>query len=281
MDALAAGLQDTDPNPHSRVGICAYNTIEHMTALLATYAAGKVWVPLNPRNGKAELDATIESVQVSLIVADESCLDRFGRPDVPLIVGRTTTSPKARDTAAWLIDRFRGRAPQRFHPSPDGAQAIKHTGGSTGRPKGLYGPPSSQGDHPEISGLRSIHRSLLSGRDLHLAFGKNWSESVRSQDMNEKRMGPDGVTRGVRPVDDDPDGSSLLAAIKERAPLPGYYDGLVQVVYRDDQPDIWDGNIRRFRNPHAARRGRTDGAGDLYVGRVDGRWHSGRRAQAI
>ena len=140
VEALAAGLQDTDPNPHSRVGICAYNTIEHMTALLATYAAGKVWVPLNPRNGKAELDATIESVQVSLIVADESCLDRFGRPDVPLIVGRTTTSPKARDTVAGLIDRFRGRAPQRFHPSPDGAQAIKHTGGSTGRPKGVIQP---------------------------------------------------------------------------------------------------------------------------------------------
>ena len=84
------------------------------------------------------------------------------------------------------------------------------------------------------------------GGIFHLAFGKNWSESVRSQDMNEKRMGPDGVTRGVRPVDDDPDGSSLLAAIKERAPLPGYYDGLVQVVYRDDQPDIWDGTFDDF-----------------------------------
>ncbi len=85
------------------------------------------------------------------------------------------------------------------------------------------------------------------GGIFHLAFGKNWSESVRSQDMNEKRMGPDGVTRGVRPVDDDPDGSSLLAAIKERAPLPGYYDGLVQVVYHDDQITTSRASITGYR----------------------------------
>ena len=57
VDALAVGLQALDPAPQSRVGICAWNTVEHLLALLATFAAGKVWVPLNPRNGPAELAA--------------------------------------------------------------------------------------------------------------------------------------------------------------------------------------------------------------------------------
>jgi acyl-CoA synthetase (AMP-forming)/AMP-acid ligase II len=46
IEALAAALQAIDPAPGSRVGICARNTPEHLLALLATYAAGKVWVPL-------------------------------------------------------------------------------------------------------------------------------------------------------------------------------------------------------------------------------------------
>ena len=76
VDALAAALQALDPTPQSRVGICAHNTHEHVTALLATLAADKTWVALNPLNGKAELDAFIAATRPSLIVADSDCLDR-------------------------------------------------------------------------------------------------------------------------------------------------------------------------------------------------------------
>src|SRR5579862_4734770 len=50
VEALAAAFQAIDPSAGqtSRVGICARNTPEHLLALLATYASGKVWVPLNP-----------------------------------------------------------------------------------------------------------------------------------------------------------------------------------------------------------------------------------------
>ncbi|HAE09210.1 MAG TPA: long-chain fatty acid--CoA ligase, partial [Alphaproteobacteria bacterium] len=44
VNALAAGLQTIDPAPQSRVGICAYNSFEHLLGWLAAYAAGKVWV---------------------------------------------------------------------------------------------------------------------------------------------------------------------------------------------------------------------------------------------
>jgi uncharacterized protein len=84
------------------------------------------------------------------------------------------------------------------------------------------------------------------GGVFHTAFGRKWSDGVRAQDLNQKMTGADGVARGVRPVD-GPEGASLLAAaIRERANLPGYYDGLAQVTYRDDAPDIWRDSFRDF-----------------------------------
>src|SRR6185312_7864923 len=88
VEALAAALQRLDPAAGSRVGICAKNTREHLLALLATYAAGKVWVPLNPRNGRAELDAMIAVARPAVMVADESCLDRFTPTGVPRVIAK-------------------------------------------------------------------------------------------------------------------------------------------------------------------------------------------------
>ena len=86
VEAVAAALQRLDPTPGSHVGICAKNTREHLLALLATFAAGKVWIPLNPRNGRAELDAMIAVARPAVMIADESCLDRFTPIGVPLVI---------------------------------------------------------------------------------------------------------------------------------------------------------------------------------------------------
>ena len=59
VEALGASLQQLDPPPRSRVGICAKNTREHLLALLATYAADGqavmgAWAPppaARPRRG--------------------------------------------------------------------------------------------------------------------------------------------------------------------------------------------------------------------------------------
>ena len=71
VDALAAALQERDPAPGSRVGVCAPNTFEHLVALLATYAAGKVWVPLAPRNTRAVLDAMIAATRPTILLSDD------------------------------------------------------------------------------------------------------------------------------------------------------------------------------------------------------------------
>lgn len=136
VDALAAALQAIDPvaGESSRVGICARNTVEHLLALLATYAAGKVWIPLNPRNGRAELDAMIAATAPTVIVADESSLDRFTPPPVPLILGKTR-SAGSHQTVGTLIAEYAGRRPERIARRAGEMQIIKFSGGSTGTPK--------------------------------------------------------------------------------------------------------------------------------------------------
>ena len=47
VNAVATALQDIDPAPQSRVGICGYNTAEHLTAFLGTQVFPAARVPRN------------------------------------------------------------------------------------------------------------------------------------------------------------------------------------------------------------------------------------------
>ena len=88
VNALAVALQAIDPTPQSRVGICAYNNVQHLLGWLATYAAGKTWVPLNPRNGRDELDRIINLTQPSVIIFDGACSEKFGHTTAHLMLGK-------------------------------------------------------------------------------------------------------------------------------------------------------------------------------------------------
>jgi len=125
-DALAAAFEALDPPPGGRVAICAANTTEHLLAMLATYAAGKVWVPLNPRNGRTELDAMVAVTRPTLVIADAANAARFSECGATLVL---TESLRAL-AAGWL-----GRAPARIARDPEDPQIIKFSGGSTGVPK--------------------------------------------------------------------------------------------------------------------------------------------------
>jgi fatty-acyl-CoA synthase len=140
VEALASGLQMLDADPGSRVGICARNTVEHLLAMLATYAAGKVWVPLNPANGRADLDRMIAATRPTLFVVDESCLDRFSLTDAPLILGKTLASAAGSPSVGSLTIELAGRQPEPVARGPEDAQIIKFSGGSTGAPKPVVQP---------------------------------------------------------------------------------------------------------------------------------------------
>lgn len=137
VEALASALQQLAPEPGRRIGICAPNTLEHLVSILAVLAAGHVWIPLNPRNGRAETDAIIAMTRPALIIADAVCLDRFTSTDARVVLSRSPALTKDEPTIAGLIERFQGRPLHPSVPPLSATQAIKFTSGSTGRPKGV------------------------------------------------------------------------------------------------------------------------------------------------
>jgi len=74
------------------------------------------------------------------------------------------------------------------------------------------------------------------GGIFHVAFGKGWGQSVKEMDLNVKTGDP---PRGVRPADEDRDGARLAAAIDARREVPGVYEGLSRIAFRDDRPEVW------------------------------------------
>src|SRR5687768_12144612 len=135
VDALAAALQSIDPARGSRVGICARDTVEHLLALLAVYSAGKVWVPLNPTNSRADLDRMIAATRPTLLVADASCLASFTPTGAPVIVAKPSDSNTELPTVRALAAEWSDRRPAAVSGGDDDAQIIKFSGGSTGVPK--------------------------------------------------------------------------------------------------------------------------------------------------
>jgi acyl-CoA synthetase (AMP-forming)/AMP-acid ligase II len=164
VDAVACVLQQLDASPGSRVGICARNTTHHLIALLATYAAGKVWVPLSPRNGRSDLDAMIAATQPTIIVTDRASRERFSITDalrdVPLVladdevVSGDAGNPEEPPTLRTLAQRYRGHTPRAIERSMDDAQIIKFSGGSTGTPK------------PVVQSVRCLHAQADGLRDF-------------------------------------------------------------------------------------------------------------------
>lgn len=130
----AAALVAIDPIAGTRVGIGAANSVDHLIALLATLAAGKVWVPLNPRNGDPELRRIVEFVEPSVVFADTEMLERLSGIACPLR-HLDDLQQGARDFANVLMGPL-----SKGGVSLDQAQAIKFTGGTTGFPKGVIQP---------------------------------------------------------------------------------------------------------------------------------------------
>jgi fatty-acyl-CoA synthase len=138
VNAAACALQALDPQPGTRVGICAANTVEHVVSLLAVLAAGKVWVPLNWRNPAAELNRIIDFTEPSIVVAESAHLSMLDLRRVPSVL--SLDACEGRSTLENAAAAHVGQQPSPHGRSRDEAQAIKFTGGSTGVPKGVMQP---------------------------------------------------------------------------------------------------------------------------------------------
>ncbi|WP_176597993.1 class I adenylate-forming enzyme family protein [Sphingobium sp. 15-1] len=130
--ARAGMIQKLAPEPSTPVGIGAHNSVEHLIGILGVLAAGKVWVPLNPRSGDPEIARQIEFAQPGLVLADAEMTARIGSPACP--VHLLEDSPPECSEELAMGPRPRTAVP--LHTT----QAIKFTGGSTGFPKGVKQP---------------------------------------------------------------------------------------------------------------------------------------------
>lgn len=138
--ALAAGLSALDPAPQSRVAICAKNSAEHLVALLAVLACGKVWVPLNPKSTAPELRRIVDATEPSILVVDPASAALLdGAPGARVWTGAGPDAG-ADATIGTLIACHAGAPRPRFELPGDATQAIKFTGGTTGAPKGVMQP---------------------------------------------------------------------------------------------------------------------------------------------
>lgn len=137
--ALAAAWLALDPEPQSRVGICARNHAEHITALLAVLACGKVWVPLNPKSTPPELRRIIDATAPSILVMDPDAAALLEGAPGQHVLTRKGAVPGL-STVDALIQGHAGVSPPVFSLPESATQAIKFTGGTTGLPKGVMQP---------------------------------------------------------------------------------------------------------------------------------------------
>ncbi|WP_342067048.1 class I adenylate-forming enzyme family protein [Achromobacter kerstersii] len=142
--ALAAALQALDPEPQTRVAICAGNSARHILALLAVLASGKIWVPLNYRSTAREIGRILDATTPSIVIVDPA-----GDPLTPTGDGVRIHLDDGDDGDGGsgtglrlnaLLRQYAGREPTRHALSRDATQAIKFTGGTTGLPKGVMQP---------------------------------------------------------------------------------------------------------------------------------------------
>lgn len=139
VNALASALQKIDPTPQSRVAICAANTVEHATAILAVLAAGKVWVPLNARSTRSEIKRITDTIEPSIIVSDAKGAELLENGDAHWLRFDDTSTDNTHHIPS-LIKQHTGQSPSHNQAGENAIQAIKFTGGTTGLPKGVMQP---------------------------------------------------------------------------------------------------------------------------------------------
>jgi fatty-acyl-CoA synthase len=139
VNALASALQSIDPQPQTRVAICAANTVDHAAAILAVLAAGKVWVPLNARSTTSEVKRITDTIEPSIVMSDAKGAELLEAGSATwLRLDQSGTEANLRVDA--LVARHAGQMPSANEAGENATQAIKFTGGTTGLPKGVMQP---------------------------------------------------------------------------------------------------------------------------------------------
>lgn len=82
-------------------------------------------------------------------------------------------------------------------------------------------------------------------------MGSNWGNRVKEMDLNTPRNRGGGAPVGVKPVDEDVDGSLLAAAVEARRHVPSVYESLRTLTYKDEGMPLWGGVSMDWWGIHA------------------------------
>ncbi len=122
VESAGAALRELLPMPASRVALCAANHADHLVAYLSILVSGFVWVPLNPRNGRALNTRIVSKAKPDLLLVDSGSIDQAPLGDRCCKLDALRAEPLAFDVT---------------YASGDDIAAIKFTGGTSGEPKGV------------------------------------------------------------------------------------------------------------------------------------------------
>ena len=125
--SLAAYLRQSGTRPGDLVAVCVERSVEMLVALLAIWAAGAAYVPLDPHFPQARLDLILEDAAARTILTEAALAHRFAQGGAAVIA------------VDEHEDRWRAAGQRDSLPAPSGADVayVIYTSGSTGKPKGV------------------------------------------------------------------------------------------------------------------------------------------------
>jgi long-chain acyl-CoA synthetase len=154
-DAFAVALAGLGVGAGDRVALYLQNVPQFVIAMLATWKAGGVAVPVNPMNRTREMDAVLGDSGTKVLVCLQSLhrdvvagcthrpvvvttseLDYRGRDDPRVFAGIERLDGEGAHDMAALIERHRGQAPPPVSFGPGDTAFLTYTSGTTGPPKG-------------------------------------------------------------------------------------------------------------------------------------------------
>jgi len=240
-DAFAVALLDLGVQAGDRVALYLQNVPQFVIAMLATWKAGGIAVPVNPMNRARELDAVLRDSGARVLVCLQALyrdvaaqvaadagvaavvttseLEYRARDDQRVFAGIVPVGTPGAVDLTSLIDRFRGQAPPPVTFGPDDTAFLTYTSGTTGPPKGAM----------------NSHGNVVFNSQAY----RQWC-----------RLGPDDVVLGVAPLFHI---TGLIAhvtlALLLGAPLVLAYrfePSAMMEIIRDERPTFTIGSITVF-----------------------------------
>jgi len=164
-ERVASLLRSEGVGPESVVAVCAQRSIELVTALLGTLAAGAAFLPLNPSDPSERRAAILEDAQPDLVLTQHALRD-----------GLAAHSPNVVCLDVELDDmRADGGAETRRQVDPDNLAYVIYTSGSTGSPKGVAVQHRSVCNH--LAWMQSVMPIFATDRAL-LKYPINFDAAV-------------------------------------------------------------------------------------------------------